>query len=490
MSTWREKDGNRVAKEDWIRWFNWAEMIELENGVKRVKCTVCSAAKCCLYHVQPKLDTLKDHAASAAHQANQKSLDEKPLTQASAATQVSGDVGIPELYDKAKAALYPQKRLQFLCVLRILLKGRPLTDVTWVRELLQQVTFANPTDLTDVHWSVKCAWEIADACDTVVVDKLRAEVARAHSISISLDEATSVDTRSYMAVHVYCLIDWIRISWFVALEECLGADAERLLQTLLNCLGKVLLLDDATLSQKLVGVGCDGASVLQGLQTGLVTRLTQKVAPFASAVHCTGHRTNLVGKAISKEPCMQRIESLIANVYAYFCRSTKRLIDLKKWQEVYLKKTYRVLRVVETRWISLLRPLQRVLVMLRSLVSTFAEHKDGIQEAEGLLAQLTDVANLVAMYFVTPLLEELHHLSLLCQEEHLFLVDLAELIERAKSHIHRLYVGERKFTGPAFAPAWSFVKANDNVLVQDQDGDYAFNTSGLLCINCVYLDHL
>ena len=101
-------------------------------------------------------------------------------------------------------------------------------------------------------------------------------------------------------------------------------DAANLYETLLDVLTRVGGLSLEELRRKLVCVGCDGASVLQGERTGVVTQLREKIAPFMMAIHCFAHRTNLVAGVMDDMPAMQRVEGLLRSVYGFFTRSSLR----------------------------------------------------------------------------------------------------------------------------------------------------------------------
>ena len=50
----------------------------------------------------------------------------------------------------------------------------------------------------------------------------------ARFLSASLDEATAIDKKSYMAMHVYTVVDFARLSYFVDLIEVAQAPTSEL----------------------------------------------------------------------------------------------------------------------------------------------------------------------------------------------------------------------------------------------------------------------
>lgn len=62
------------------------------------------------------------------------------------------------------------------------------------------------------------------------------------------------------------------------------------------------------IAQKLVCVGADGASVMQGHKNGLVTRLKEFLAPYVVGIHCMAHKMNLAFGIVSNSPQIYRVE--------------------------------------------------------------------------------------------------------------------------------------------------------------------------------------
>ena len=104
-----------------------------------------------------------------------------------------------------------------------------------------------------------------------------------------------------MVLHVYFLEDWERQSMFVALPRAL------------HTLGDGLGLTVAHLSQRLVMVAADGASVLQGKSSGLIMRVQQQAAPYAQPMHCMAHRVDLGAGVLDRHSLMEGAEKLVSS---------------------------------------------------------------------------------------------------------------------------------------------------------------------------------
>jgi hypothetical protein len=77
------------------------------------------------------------------------------------------------------------------------------------------------------------------------------------------------------------------------------------------------------ITKKLRCVGEDGASVMQGQRNGLYVILQLFASPYMLSIHCMAHMMNLAFKIVSKFPSVSKVEDIVREAYAYFCRSPK-----------------------------------------------------------------------------------------------------------------------------------------------------------------------
>jgi len=77
--------------------------------------------------------------------------------------------------------------------------------------------------------------------------------------------------------------------------------------------------------------------------------------------NCASHIINLVVETLFQYPMVYRLEGLFQSLYSYFCRSHKRHSELEKLADLIETKAKKMLKNVETRWISMRGPAQRVL---------------------------------------------------------------------------------------------------------------------------------
>lgn len=96
--------------------------------------------------------------------------------------------------------------------------------------------------------------------------------------------------------------------------------------------------------------------------------MKEKHAPNIIGVHCVAHRCNLAFKALSNLGIFVDIEKVLSVTYAYFCKSPKRYNEFKQLAELTETKGLKMLRNVQIRWVSLIKPLQRLLSKYRTLL--------------------------------------------------------------------------------------------------------------------------
>ena len=49
------------------------------------------------------------------------------------------------------------------------------------------------------------------------------------------------------------------------------------------------------------------------------------------SIHCMAHRMNLAFKIVSNFPLVSKVEELVREPHAYFCRSPKRFIEFQQF---------------------------------------------------------------------------------------------------------------------------------------------------------------
>jgi hypothetical protein len=127
-------------------------------------------------------------------------------------------------------------------------------------------------------------------------------------------------------------------------------------------------LSHEQIASKLVCFGADGVSTFQGAKTGVTTQIREKWGPFSLGANCCSHRVNLVVENLSKYRMVSRLERLFQSMYLYFCRSNKCHAQLQKLPDFMETKGNKMLRIIETCWISMRSPRKRIMSEYTSLM--------------------------------------------------------------------------------------------------------------------------
>ena len=90
-------------------------------------------------------------------------------------------------------------------------------------------------------------------------------------------------------------------------------------------------MNHSMIAKKLVCVGADGASVMQGKTNDLCVIFQLSSSPYILGIYFMAHRMNLAFKIVSKFPLVSRVEDLVHEVHTYFFRSPKRFLEFQKF---------------------------------------------------------------------------------------------------------------------------------------------------------------
>jgi hypothetical protein len=121
--------------------------------------------------------------------------------------------------------------------------------------------------------------------------------------------------------------------------------------------------------EHILGVASDGANVMVGSKNSFFSRLKQEV-PHSILLKCICHSAALIASyACSELP--KEAESLLRQIYTYISGSAKRCAQLIEMQTYFNLKHYKILKLCDTRWLSLHDCISRILQNWDVLVSYF-----------------------------------------------------------------------------------------------------------------------
>ncbi len=133
------------------------------------------------------------------------------------------------------------------------------------------------------------------------------------------------------------------------------------------------------------------------------------IAPFLIGVHYLAHQTNLA-LVLSKLPLVFRIKSMLQFLYSFFAHNLKKFLQFTKFVKTLETKGLKLLRNVNTQWISMLSLLKCVLAQYKSLVVKM--HYDCVKSkyVHDNFELLCDLNLILDLPCVMPILEVVHSL--------------------------------------------------------------------------------
>jgi hypothetical protein len=328
-----------------------------------------------------------------------------------------------------------------------------MADFTVMRELLLNLMVPS---IPKKHWSQPSGWQFANAMAAVCSDRLKRDMQNATFISASADEVTTVDNQQWFSVHVYFAVNFSRESHLLCIRRM---DDEANTQNLTEMITEQLFMhggvSEKQLAEKLICFGADGAAVFQGARTGVIQRLKEGYAPYVIPVHDFAHRTNLAVEALSGLPVVQKLESLCKALHSYFSGSPKRHLEFTKLAEVVETEGLKILNKVQTRWISLLEPLKRICGEYKTLIVKFAADASQESGARKHLSLLLDVATLLALPCILPMLEAVQSLIKFVQAGNIFISNFIAAVKICQAELYMMYCDSASSFQPFHFPLFT-----------------------------------
>ena len=226
--------------------------------------------------------------------------------------------------------------------------------------------------------------------------------------SLIVDESTDVGTVKHMSLVVRVATNDFQVKdHFFALIPLKDATAVSLHASI----KEVFETQGIPYKENMIGFASDGANVMLGVNHSLSTLLKNEI-PNLFIMKCICHSFHLCASyACLKLP--RGVEDMARDVYNYFKNSPKRSAELREFQEFLKLKPHKILHPSQTRWLSLLQVVNRLIEQLPALKLYFtnAAISDRILAAESILNKLSDPSTelyLGFLQFILPLFNDLN----------------------------------------------------------------------------------
>ena len=258
-------------------------------------------------------------------------------------------------------------------------------------------------------------------------------------ISIILDESTTVSRKSCLVVYLRTAIPSELsdecFAFPLTLIELQSLSANHITETVLRALHKAGF-DDAYLRANLLGVCSDGASVMLGCKSGVLTQI-KEMFPNVFLWHCMCHRIELaIGKAVASVTQVNHVKSMLDKLYSIYSQSPKAQRELQECAGAVGSELQKVGRVLGVRWVaSSYRSLLAVwtsygALYAHSTASESAKSKKHKSTYAGIASALESREFLHSLVVMLDALKEVSALSKLLQEEKCSLSQAYKLLKR------------------------------------------------------------
>ncbi len=175
----------------------------------------------------------------------------------------------------------------------------------------------------------------------------------APKIGLLLVEATSLNTKSALIVYLRLQLPEMETpeNIFIDLVELDDLSAEGIVRKFLACL-EGAKLNEAFLSKTLIGLTCDGVSVMLGRKSGVAARL-QTLFPNIMVWHCSAHRLELaVGDVMKETGAINHFKILMDKLYSLYSSSNKNRMELKEAADSLDIQLCKLGWVLDNRWVA------------------------------------------------------------------------------------------------------------------------------------------
>ena len=159
----------------------------------------------------------------------------------------------------------------------------------------------------------------------------------------------------------------------------------------------------------------DTTNVMKGMRSG-VQKLIKNENPSTYDVGCICHLADLAIKAGMKGLPVD-IDQLFIDIFYYFYHSSKRTQEFEdNWRDMFTTEPSVILKHCPTRWLSLLRCVERYLVQLDGLISYFASCDEGNAKIRSILQRLRNPLLKPLLQFLQFVLQPMNRFNRLFQK--------------------------------------------------------------------------
>ena len=356
-----------------------------------------------------RLESIKYHEGSNQHLlAAKKHINEMKPSEAPAMIA----------HQSLNRALFPKLHFLFHNVHALNIKARPYTDYIWMNELDER----KGIKLGDKYRTAYACKQFASAIAGVSQENISKYVASCNFMSVIVDGSSDSSITENEMVYIHtCRKGEVKTTFIKCCQVQRGTALG-----VINAIKKSAetVMEFNTFLVKLVAMGSDGASVMLGKKSGVLSLLKEQ-QPSLIGVHCSAHRLELSYKdAMRKVPLAEKVLTLLTGLYYMYRNSPLNRTNLKNAFQCLKMNVKLPTRAGGTRWVGhILKALDHFLdgypalrLHLEQLAAS-KEKSDSKSKAVGFLKLLKSQDVIAMALLIRDILAVLQKVSLKFQTD-------------------------------------------------------------------------
>ncbi|XP_073718948.1 zinc finger protein 862 isoform X2 [Misgurnus anguillicaudatus] len=260
----------------------------------------------------------------------------------------------------------------------------------------------------------------------VVEEPILSDIRSSQAISLEVDESTDVSMSRQLDLHVrYLDKEGHVFNQFLDLVPIPDGKADTIVTAIKN-----VMLKKAIPTEKLYGLGTDGAAVMTGRVNGVAKQLTDSFPKIVS-VACAAHRLALACKDSSNDvKYMATFRDHLQELYLYFRNSANRTATLKAASATLGVSDLKIKEVKDTRWLSQHRAIETLQRNLSAVLGALAEEAEmrRCPGAKGLYTFCATYRFVAAVCLQADVLPHLARLSKIFQKSNVNFLHIKEQV--------------------------------------------------------------
>lgn len=408
----KKRTNRKLFRQEWLtidKFKNW--LAEVPNDQTKAKCKACNIIVAC------GKSELEKHNKGKKHKHNIQSLKgtfklDTLFSGSPQNSQVTKTKNQSKLAEIKISAFFAEHNIAFHLIdhLTPLLKGVfPDSKVCSDMEL-------HRTKCTSIINNIIAPVEVSDLVDLL----------KNNPFSVLVDESTDLTCHKFLCLLVR-FVHPIEGTVHTKLLELVSIDAkdcsaQAIFSEFKQCLG-----DKNIPLENIIGVACDGASVMVGKHNSFMTHIT-KASPDVITMRCICHSSALIAsKATAQLP--RSAEHMIRSIASYVSGSAKRSAQLNEIQDYFDGQRKQILKLADTRWLAMHQCVVRLLECWESLTQYFqiAKFEDKLKSAENIHSELLNPFTKCYFHFLKFVLDYFNKFNSLFQSRSIIIHKLFSL---------------------------------------------------------------